>query len=54
MFTVLGFFAGLRNKKNDDIVEVCVKNVYSSTMEVVGQLSDFIKDEEEIKHMQQC
>ena len=54
MFTVLGFFAGLRNEENDDVVEICVRNVYSSTMDIVGSLSDLMKDEEEIKQMQQC
>jgi hypothetical protein len=54
MFTALGFFAGLRNKKNDNIIEKCVKNVYNSTMDVVGSLSDLMKDEEEIKSMQKC
>lgn len=54
MFTVLGFFAGLRNEENDDVVEICVRNVYSATMDIVGSLSDLMKDEEEIKQMQQC
>ncbi len=54
MFTALGFFAGLRNEENDDTIENCVRNVYSSTMDVVGSLSDLMKDEEEIKKMQQC
>jgi len=54
MFTSLGFFAGLRNEENDDIIERCVQNVYTSTMEVVGSLSDLIKDEAEIKKMEQC
>ena len=54
MVTSLGFFAGLRNEENDDIIERCVQNVYTSTMEVVGSLSDLIKDEAEIKKMEQC
>lgn len=54
MFTALGFFAGLRNKENDEQVEVCVRNVYSSTMDIVGSLSDLMKDQEEIKEMEQC
>ena len=54
MFTALGFFAGLRNKENDEEVEVCVRNVYSSTMDIVGSLSDLMKDQEEIKEMEQC
>jgi hypothetical protein len=54
MFTALGFFAGLRNEENDDTIEDCVRNVYSSTMDVVGSLSDLMKDEEEIKEMEQC
>jgi hypothetical protein len=54
MFTSLGFFAGLRNEENDDVIERCVQNVYTSTMEVVGSLSDLMKDEAEIKKMQQC
>ena len=54
MFTALGFFAGLRNEENDETIEHCVRNVYTSTMDVVGSLSDLIKDEEEIKKMQEC
>ena len=54
MFTALGFFAGLRNKENDRIIEKCVRNAYSSTMDVVGNLSDLMKDEKEIKSMQKC
>lgn len=54
MFTTLGFFAGLRNKENDNLIERCVRNAYSSTMDVVGNLSDLMKDEKEIKSMQKC
>ena len=54
MFTSLGFFAGLRNKENDDVIEKCVQNVYTSTMDIVGSLSDLMKDEAEIKKMEQC
>tara|TARA_R100000742_G_C4266630_1_gene84744 strand:+ start:579 stop:971 length:393 start_codon:yes stop_codon:yes gene_type:complete len=54
MFTTLGFFAGLRNKENDSLIEKCVRNAYSSTMDVVGNLSDLMKDEKEIKSMQKC
>jgi hypothetical protein len=54
MFTSLGFFAGLRNEENDDVIEKCVQNVYTSTMDVVGSLSDLMKDEAEIKKMEQC
>tara|TARA_R100001460_G_scaffold82444_3_gene123421 strand:- start:237 stop:629 length:393 start_codon:yes stop_codon:yes gene_type:complete len=54
MFTSLGFFAGLRNKENDDVIEKCVQNVYASTMDIVGSLSDLMKDEAEIKNMEQC
>ena len=54
MFTSLGFFAGLRNEENDQLIEKCVQNVYTSTMDIVGSLSDLMKDEAEIKKMEQC
>jgi hypothetical protein len=55
MFTTLGFFAGLKNKSNEDLLDKCSTNIHSATMEMVGRLSDMLKDlEEESKVEKQC
>lgn len=55
MFTTLGFFAGLKNKSNEDLLDKCSTNIHSATMEMVGSLSDMLKDlEEKSKLEKQC
>jgi len=55
MFTTLGFFAGLKNDNNEDSLNFHATNIHSATMEVVGQLSDMIKDIEEANNLEkQC
>lgn len=55
MFTTLGFFAGLKNKSNEDLLDKCSTNIHSATMEMVGSLSDMLKDlEEKSKLEEQC
>jgi len=55
MFTTLGFFAGLKNKSNEDLLDRCSTNIHSATMEMVGSLSDMLKDiEEKSKLSEKC
>ena len=55
MFTTLGFFAGLRNKSNKDLLDRCSGNIHGATMDTVGSLSDMLKDmQENSKVKEQC
>jgi len=55
MFTTLGFFAGLKNKSNKDLLDRCSTNIHSATMDMVGSLSDMLKDmQENSKVKEQC
>jgi hypothetical protein len=49
MFTSLGFYAGLKNKENEKMIQTHIDLIHETTMNTFAVLSDFLNDVEAIK-----